>query len=49
MGPIPSFLEDLMSNAPLMPKATAIWLVENTSLSFDQIAEFREAAETVSI
>ncbi len=29
-----------MSNAPLMPKATAIWLVENTSLSFDQIADF---------
>ncbi len=29
-----------MSNAPLMPKATAIWLVENTSLTFDQIAEF---------
>jgi hypothetical protein len=25
---------------PLMPKATAVWLVENTSLSFDQIAEF---------
>jgi uncharacterized protein len=25
---------------PLMPKATAIWLVENTSLAFDQIAEF---------
>jgi len=25
---------------PLMPKATAIWLVENTSLSFEQIAEF---------
>src|SRR5690349_24894844 len=24
---------------PLMPKATAVWLVENTSLSFDQIAE----------
>jgi len=23
-----------------MPKATAVWLVENTSLSFDQIAEF---------
>jgi len=23
----------------LMPKATAVWLVENTSLSFDQIAE----------
>ena len=25
---------------PLMPKATAIWLIENTSLSFDQIANF---------
>ncbi len=29
-----------MSQGPLMPKATAVWLVENTSLSFDQIAEF---------
>src|ERR1700684_2585361 len=29
-----------MSEAPLMPKATAVWLVENTSLTFDQIAEF---------
>jgi hypothetical protein len=26
--------------APLMPKATAVWLVENTSLTFDQIADF---------
>lgn len=26
--------------APLMPKATAVWLVENTALTFDQIAEF---------
>ncbi len=25
---------------PLMPKATAVWLVENTALAFDQIAEF---------
>ncbi|RJF89049.1 DUF1013 domain-containing protein [Oleomonas cavernae] len=25
---------------PLMPKATAVWLVENTSLTFDQIAKF---------
>ncbi len=25
---------------PLMPKATAVWLVENTALSFEQIAEF---------
>jgi hypothetical protein len=29
-----------MSHAPLMPKATAVWLVENTSLSFEQVAEF---------
>jgi hypothetical protein len=29
-----------MNNTPLMPKATAVWLVENTSLSFDQIANF---------
>ena len=25
---------------PLMPKATAVWLVENTTLTFTQIAEF---------
>jgi uncharacterized protein len=25
---------------PLMPKATAVWLVENTGLTFDQIGEF---------
>mgnify|MGYP003700812943 CR=1 FL=1 len=25
---------------PLMPKATAVWLVDNTKLSFDQIADF---------
>jgi len=29
-----------MTVQPLMPKATAVWLVENTALSFDQIAEF---------
>jgi hypothetical protein len=29
-----------MAKALLMPKATAVWLVDNTSLSFDQIAEF---------
>ena len=29
-----------MNNAPLMPMATAIWLVENTTLTFKQIAEF---------
>ena len=29
-----------MSNSPLMPMATAVWLVENTSLTFKQIADF---------
>ena len=29
-----------MPNAPLMPMATAVWLVENTTLTFKQIAEF---------
>jgi uncharacterized protein len=29
-----------MSNVPLMPMATAVWLVENTSLTFKQIATF---------
>lgn len=27
-------------NLPLLPKATAVWLIENTSLTFKQIAEF---------
>ena len=29
-----------MSNKPFMPKATAVWLVENTKISFKQIADF---------
>ena len=29
-----------MSQAPLMPMATAVWLVENTTLTFKQIADF---------
>ena len=29
-----------MSNIPLMPMGTAVWLVENTTLTFKQIAEF---------
>jgi hypothetical protein len=29
-----------VATTPLMPKATAVWLVENTALSFDQIADF---------
>ncbi len=29
-----------MTGTPLMPKATAVWLVDNTALTFEQIAEF---------
>jgi hypothetical protein len=29
-----------MSDAPLMPKATAVWLVDNTALTFSQIGDF---------
>ena len=29
-----------MTEAPFMPKATAVWLVENTTLTFKQIADF---------
>ena len=29
-----------MADRPLMPIATAVWLIDNTSLSFDQIADF---------
>src|SRR5262244_3025810 len=32
--------DSAMATQPLMPKATAVWLVENTALSFDQIADF---------
>ena len=34
-----------MTDAPLMPKATAVWLVENTSISFRQIAKFCQIHE----
>ena len=27
-------------NSPLMPKSTAVWLIDNTSLTFEQIAQF---------
>lgn len=30
----------MSTRRPLMPKSTAVWLVENTSLTFEQIAEF---------
>jgi len=29
-----------MSNTPLMPMGTAVWLIENTTLTFKQIADF---------
>ena len=34
-----------MSNRPFMPKATAVWLVENTKISFKQIADFCDLHE----
>src|SRR5579875_3244177 len=30
----------MAGTAPLMPKATAVWLLENTALTFDQVADF---------
>ncbi|MGB4101607.1 MAG: cell cycle transcriptional regulator TrcR [Alphaproteobacteria bacterium] len=30
----------MAQSQPLMPKATAVWMVENTKLTFDQIADF---------
>ena len=30
----------MASAAPLMPKATAVWLLDNTALTFDQVADF---------
>jgi hypothetical protein len=33
-------MAELKMDKPIMPKATAIWLVENTALSFEQIADF---------
>ena len=34
-----------MTGTPFMPKATAVWLVENTTLTFKQIAEFCQLHE----
>ncbi len=34
-----------MAKLPLMPKATAVWLVDNTSLTFEQIADFCQLHE----
>ena len=37
--------KDRRTTAPLMPKATAVWLVENTTLTFKQIGDFCELHE----
>jgi hypothetical protein len=34
-----------MTENPIMPKATAVWLVENTPISFKQIADFCQLHE----
>ena len=34
-----------MTETPFMPKATAVWLVENTTLTFKQIAQFCDLHE----
>jgi hypothetical protein len=40
-GRAPPFLEpEKMADQILMPKATAVWLVDNTSMTFEQIADF---------
>jgi uncharacterized protein len=39
-GLLTLLLSEAGMSKPLMPKATAVWLVENTTLSFDQIAVF---------
>jgi hypothetical protein len=40
-GRAPLFLERRMADQQiLMPKATAVWLVDNTSITFEQIADF---------
>ncbi len=33
-------MAELMMNKPLKPKASAVWLIDNTALSFEQIAEY---------
>jgi uncharacterized protein len=40
MGKFYYYKEIIMPPLPLMPKATAVWLVENTTLTFEQIGEF---------
>ena len=33
-------MADLDPTKPLKPKASAVWLIDNTTLSFDQIADY---------
>ena len=35
----------MSDNKPLMPLATAVWLVDNTALSFSQISQFCQLHE----
>ncbi len=37
VAPKPPFPKELSMSQPMMPKATALWLIENTALSFQQI------------
>lgn len=39
------YLEAIMTGKPIMAKATAVWLVDNTTLSFKQIADFVDLHE----
>ena len=39
-GRVSKYNKKFMTKTPFMPKATAVWLVENTTLTFKQIAEF---------
>ena len=40
MATLEQKINKFMSETPFMPKATAVWLVENTTLTFQQIANF---------
>jgi hypothetical protein len=40
LNPFALEILEIDMTTPLMPKATAVWLVDNTALTFDQIAVF---------
>jgi len=39
-GTMPPAPKDNVMSLPLMPKATAVWLIDKTALTFEQIADF---------